>query len=143
MKHATIADPVDIYVGERVRFRRKMLRISQEKLANALGLTFQQIQKYERGSNRISASKLYKLAELLGVPINFFFNGYTSTLPKVTSLSDEEDMAYGIKNDGELLIEDDPLNKQETIEFIYHYYKLKEEDRQNIMQLVKSMASKK
>jgi transcriptional regulator with XRE-family HTH domain len=68
-------NPVDLHVGGRVRMRRKMLSISQERLADALGLTFQQVQKYERGANRISASKLYEIARFLSAPIAYFFEG--------------------------------------------------------------------
>src|SRR3546814_18172810 len=72
------AHPVDVHVGGRVRLRRVFLGYSQEKLANALGLTFQQIQKYERGANRISASKLYELSRILSVPVTYFFEGVES-----------------------------------------------------------------
>ena len=68
-------NPIDVHVGLQVRLRRKQLKISQEKLADALGLTFQQVQKYERGSNRISASKLYEIARTLKVSIAWFFEG--------------------------------------------------------------------
>jgi transcriptional regulator with XRE-family HTH domain len=68
-------NPIDIHVGLQVRLRRKALKISQEKLAGALGLTFQQVQKYERGANRISASKLYEIARALRVSIAWFFEG--------------------------------------------------------------------
>jgi transcriptional regulator with XRE-family HTH domain len=68
-------NPIDVHVGLQVRLRRKDLKISQEKLAEALGLTFQQVQKYERGANRISASKLYEIARALQVPIGWFFEG--------------------------------------------------------------------
>ena len=68
-------DPVDVHVGGRLRARRKSLGLSQERLAGELGLTFQQVQKYERGANRISASKLWACASALGVPIDFFFVG--------------------------------------------------------------------
>jgi transcriptional regulator with XRE-family HTH domain len=67
--------PIDVHVGARVRLRRKQLRISQSALAEALGLTFQQVQKYERGANRISASKLYETATFLRTPLGFFFDG--------------------------------------------------------------------
>ena len=68
-------NPVDVHVGLQVRLRRKELKISQEKLADTLGLTFQQVQKYERGANRISASKLYEIARSLRVSIAWFFEG--------------------------------------------------------------------
>ena len=66
---------VDIHVGTRVRIRRRMRDISQQKLAAAIGVTFQQVQKYEQGSNRISASKLYEIAQFLECPIGYFFDG--------------------------------------------------------------------
>jgi transcriptional regulator with XRE-family HTH domain len=72
---ADMAHPVDLYVGARLRIRRKVLGLSQTQLADALGITFQQIQKYERGANRISASKLYEAARLLQSPVNYFFEG--------------------------------------------------------------------
>ena len=66
---------VDTHVGERVRMRRKLLGVSQDQLADNLGLTFQQVQKYERGANRISASKLFRIAEILTVDVAYFFDG--------------------------------------------------------------------
>ncbi len=68
-------NPVDIHVGSRVRLRRKTTRMSQEKLGDLLGITFQQVQKYERGSNRIGASRLWKIAQILEVPVAFFYEG--------------------------------------------------------------------
>src|ERR1700740_3260585 len=68
-------NPIDVHVGLQVRLRRKELKISQEKLAETLGLTFQQVQKYERGTNRISASKLFEIARSLRVSIAWFFEG--------------------------------------------------------------------
>ena len=66
-------NPIDVHVGNRVRLRRMLVGLSQEKLGEQLGLTFQQIQKYEKGSNRVSASRLYQIAEILSVPVQFFF----------------------------------------------------------------------
>ncbi|MBI1683371.1 helix-turn-helix domain-containing protein [Caulobacter hibisci] len=68
-------NPVDMHVGARIRMRRKILGVSQEKLAESLGLTFQQVQKYERGANRVSASKLYEIARSLQAPVAYFFEG--------------------------------------------------------------------
>ncbi len=68
------ANPVDVHVGSRVRLRRMLLGMSQEKLGDQLGLTFQQVQKYEKGVNRIGASRLFDLAQVLGVPIQFFYD---------------------------------------------------------------------
>ena len=75
MSTADTANPIDIYVGSRIRLRRKDRKISQSMLAKELGLTFQQVQKYERGGNRVSASKLYETARVLEVPVGFFFEG--------------------------------------------------------------------
>jgi transcriptional regulator with XRE-family HTH domain len=68
-------NPIDLHVGARIRMRRRMQGVSQEKLADALGLTFQQVQKYERGANRVSASKLYEIAASLRTPVAYFFEG--------------------------------------------------------------------
>jgi len=78
--HYTIAtkkapNPIDKHVGSRVRMRRMMLAMSQQKLADALGLTFQQVQKYERGANRMGASRLQQMSDILQVPVEFFFEG--------------------------------------------------------------------
>ena len=72
-------NPVDKYVGSRVRMRRIMLGMSQEKLGEALGLTFQQVQKYEKGTNRVGASRIQQIAEILQVPVSFLFEGSPST----------------------------------------------------------------
>ena len=71
-------NPIDIHVGGRVRLRRMLVGMSQEKLGDRMGLTFQQIQKYEKGVNRIGASRLFQLAQVLGVPVQFFFDGVPS-----------------------------------------------------------------
>ena len=75
LKMARDPDPIDKHVGNRICLRRLDIGCSQTKLAKAVGVTFQQVQKYEKGTNRIAASRLYKLAEILGVPITFFFDG--------------------------------------------------------------------
>ncbi len=76
-------NPIDKHVGSRVRMRRMMLGMSQEKLGNSLGLTFQQVQKYEKGTNRIGASRLQQISQILQVPVSFFFEG----APAVASLA--------------------------------------------------------
>jgi transcriptional regulator with XRE-family HTH domain len=72
-------NPVDLHVGARIRMRRKLLGVSQERLAEQLQLTFQQVQKYERGANRVSASKLYEIARALEAPVAYFFDGLADT----------------------------------------------------------------
>lgn len=74
--------PVDKYVGNRLRMRRILVGMSQEKLGEALDLTFQQVQKYEKGTNRISASRLQQIAQILGVPVTFFFEGAPQERPE-------------------------------------------------------------
>src|ERR1700752_2595536 len=74
-------NPIDKHVGSRVRMRRMMLGMSQEKLGDALGLTFQQVQKYEKGTNRIGASRLQQISHILQVPVSFFFEGAPSVQP--------------------------------------------------------------
>jgi len=75
LTESRLPNPIDLHVGARIRLRRRMQGVSQEKLAEALGLTFQQVQKYERGANRVSASKLYEIASALHSPISYFFDG--------------------------------------------------------------------
>lgn len=72
-------NPIDVHVGSRVRLRRTMLSMSQEKLGDSLGITFQQIQKYEKGANRIGASRLQEIANVLNTPVSFFFEDAPST----------------------------------------------------------------
>jgi len=81
-------NPVDKYVGRRVRMRRIMLGMSQEKLGEALGLTFQQIQKYEKGTNRVGASRIQQISEILQVPVSFLFEGGPSTIPSAAGASE-------------------------------------------------------
>lgn len=75
-------EPVDLYVGARVRARRKFLGVSQEQLADALNISFQQVQKYERGANRISASRLFEIARFLSAPVSHFFDGLDGAVPE-------------------------------------------------------------
>jgi transcriptional regulator with XRE-family HTH domain len=77
-------NPIDVHVGSRVRFRRMLLGMSQEKLGEKLGLTFQQVQKYEKGINRIGASRLFDLAQVLGVPVQFFYEEAPAGEPQPT-----------------------------------------------------------
>src|SRR6202008_2067168 len=77
-------NPIDVHVGSRVRFRRMLLGMSQEKLGERLGLTFQQVQKYEKGINRIGASRLFDLAQVLGVSVQFFYDDAPRGEPRAT-----------------------------------------------------------
>lgn len=123
-------NPVDIHVGQRVRLRRTLLGMSQEKLGDALGLTFQQVQKYERGANRIGASRLHDLAKALQVPVGFFFDD----LP--------DDSMKDIKTEsGNEHRGDDPMQQRETIELVRAYYRIKSPNaRRRFYELARSVA---
>ena len=122
-------NPVDIHVGGRVRLRRTLLGFSREKLGQALGLTFQQVQKYERGANRIGASRLYHLSQILDVPIGFFFDD----MPK--SVQD------GMAEPSQEPYERDPLVKRETLELVRAYYRIPDaRARKRLFELTKAMA---
>jgi transcriptional regulator with XRE-family HTH domain len=88
-------NPVDKYVGSRVRMRRIMLGMSQEKLGEALGLTFQQVQKYEKGTNRVGASRIQQISEILQVPVSFLFEGGPSAAASPDGFSEGTSPAYG------------------------------------------------
>jgi len=75
------ANPIDVQVGNRVRIRRMLIGMSQERLGDLLGLTFQQVQKYEKGVNRIGAGRLYEMARILNVPVDFFYEGVNGAVP--------------------------------------------------------------
>jgi transcriptional regulator with XRE-family HTH domain len=87
-------NPIDKHVGSRVRMRRMMLSMSQEKLGDALDLTFQQVQKYEKGTNRIGASRLQQIAHILQVPVEFFFEGAPTGVTSPTGLGEAPSPVY-------------------------------------------------
>jgi transcriptional regulator with XRE-family HTH domain len=95
------ANPMDVHVGSRVRLRRMLLGMSQEKLGEHLGLTFQQVQKYEKGVNRIGASRLFDLAKVLGVPVQFFYdeapNGVIASAEPVNGFAEQPDESYVVE----------------------------------------------
>jgi transcriptional regulator with XRE-family HTH domain len=119
-------NPADVHVGARVRLRRTMLGMSQEKLGEALGLTFQQVQKYERGANRVGASRLWEMSRVLEVPVSYFFealDGASSEAPE----------------GGEL--DPNPMTKRETLELVRAYYKISDPAvRRRIFDLTKALA---
>ncbi len=108
---------LDVHVGSRLRLRRTMMSMSQEKLGNAVNLTFQQIQKYERGANRLSASKLYMFSHLLDVPISFFFDDLPSDV--VEQALAPEKFAPEMHEESEAL-------EQEARELVEAYYTIKD-----------------
>jgi transcriptional regulator with XRE-family HTH domain len=133
---ASKPNPIDIHVGGRVRLRRTLLGMSQEKLALGLGLTFQQIQKYERGANRIGSSRLFTLSKILDVPVGFFFDDMTeeaatgggATLP-ASPLEDPSGP--------------NTLTKRETLELVRAYYRIPDDRlRRKVFELVKAAGPK-
>ena len=128
--------PIDVHVGARVRLRRTLLGMSQEKLGEALGLTFQQVQKYERGVNRIGASRLFDLSRVLDVPIGFFFDD----MPPEMGGGDKRGRFTGFQEaqDG---FEDDTLHRRETLELVRAYYRITDPSvRKRVFDLIKSLA---
>ena len=133
--------PVDVHVGGRVRVRRTLLGMSQEKLGAAVGLTFQQIQKYERGANRIGASRLFELSRVLDVPISFFFDDMTSA---VKAGPGGRRGRAGLSDQGQEAFRRDPLAKRETLELVRAYYKIENPKvRKRTFGLVKALAGVK
>jgi transcriptional regulator with XRE-family HTH domain len=125
-------DPIDRYVGSRVRARRVGIRLSQTKLGEAIGVTFQQVQKYENGTNRIGASNLFKIAKTLGVDVAYFFEGVQEIADSMMTDSPEVPMA-GIK--------EDPLTSRDAIELMHNYYRVKDANvRKRLAQFVKTLA---
>lgn len=129
---------VDVHVGGRVRMRRLYLGLSQSKLARALGLTFQQIQKYERGLNRISASRLFDLSRILDVPVSFFFDDMPEELDR--SKQQEEAEARGFKAGGHSL--GNPMAQRETVELVKAYYNISDPTiRKRVYEMTKALAA--
>lgn len=118
-------NPIDVHVGNRIRLRRTLLGLSQEKLASLLGLTFQQVQKYERGMNRVGASRLWDIGKVLEVPVGFFYedmdDSVASQSPRMFSIPDAEPL--NLAEDSEKF-DLDPMHRQETIELVKAYYKI-------------------
>lgn len=134
-----VADPVDKHVGHRLRIRRSLMGMSQEKLASSIGLTFQQIQKYEKGTNRISAGRLYHFSKILQVPILYFFEQFEGKEPSPSlalGLSDNKQEAFDSGFSVENLLE-----RKETIDLLRTYYSISDEGmRKDILNFVKSMS---
>ncbi len=129
--------PVDVHVGARVKQRRKLLGMTQTGLGDALGLTFQQIQKYERGSNRISASRLCDLARVLDVPIDYFFEDVPAEIAAISPAPKGRGKAKKLTG-----YEPDLMVKLETLKLVRAYYKIEDEDvRKGVYQLTKAMGA--
>lgn len=116
--------PVDLHVGKRLRHRRWMIGMTQQQLANAVGIKFQQIQKYESGANRVSASRLWDLSQALSVPVSFFFDG----LEAIDAPAGENSLSPELFAD------------KETLELVRAYYALDERPRQKLLDFTKSLS---
>jgi len=135
-------NPVDVHVGNRLRLRRTLLGISQEKLADAIGLTFQQVQKYEHGANRIGASRLWDLSRVLNCSVSYFYeemsNGVADASPRNLSRTDSDDdsLPSSGQSQGDITV------NRETLDLVRAYYSIKESRvRKHICDLAKSLAS--
>jgi transcriptional regulator with XRE-family HTH domain len=140
---------IDSHVGGRMRLRRAMMGLSQERLADALGLTFQQVQKYERGVNRVSASRLFDLARILEVPISFFFDDMSDAMtsrvgrlpngfqPRLASGFAEQQAGFGSDP------EQEPSQKhRETLELSRAFQRIRDENvRRRVIELIKAVGS--
>ena len=135
-------NPIDVHVGGRIRLRRTLMGMSQERLGDALGLTFQQVQKYERGVNRVGASRLFDLSRVLDVPISFFYDdmpeplaslhGTHQTTRATGGFSEAQDSFGGSNGDSEL------LNRRETLELVRAYYRINDPAvRKKLFELIK------
>ena len=130
-------NPIDVHVGSRVRLRRTFLGMSQEKLGNAIGLTFQQVQKYERGANRIGSSRLFDLSRALDVPVSFFFDDMPPEISESTPRNDSELAEASTESYAA-----DPLAKRETLELVRAYYQIDEPAvRKRLFDLAKALAN--
>jgi transcriptional regulator with XRE-family HTH domain len=122
----TMKHPVDVHVGKRVRHRRWMVGMTQQQLAERVGIKFQQIQKYETGMNRISASRLWDIANTLGVPVSFFFEGL-----------EQEGKAAAAPSEGMPL---DLLADKEALELVRSYYAIPENQRRRLFELARVLS---
>lgn len=129
------ATSLDGVLGAQLRQRRTLLGLSQEKLAEQLGITFQQIQKYENGANRISASRLFEISKALETPVNFFFES--------TTANQSFEPAYGFSDNDQAAFEghDDVMSRKETIDLVRTYYSVEDPKlRKDMYKLIRSMA---
>jgi transcriptional regulator with XRE-family HTH domain len=127
--------PVDVHVGARLKQRRKLLGMTQTDLGDAIGLTFQQVQKYERGVNRIGASRLLALTQVLDVSINYFFEDMPTAVAAISPATKRRGKAKKLPS-----YAPDIMVKRETLELVRAYYKIEDADaRKGVYQLTKAM----
>ena len=123
-----IGSNIDVHLGKRLRRRRRLLGLTQQQLAGACGVRFQQIQKYECGANRISAARLWQLSEALEVPVGYFYDGLADAAQREQALGEGPGEAGG-----------EVLGSKETLDLIRAYYQLGERPRRRLLDLAKSL----
>lgn len=121
-------DPIDTHVGQRLRLRRTMAGMSQERLGESIGVSFQMVQKYERGDCRVGASRLMKISSALGVPVAFFFDGFTGSVPAGLSVAEEKKA-----------LDDKLFQAKESIDLLKAYYALPESVRKHVLAMIKGL----
>jgi transcriptional regulator with XRE-family HTH domain len=121
-----LANAIDLHIGKRLRRRRRLLGLTQQQLAESIGIWFQQIQKYECGANRVTASRLYELSVALNVPVTYFYQGLMAESSGAPA-NDRDQIAA------------DVLSQKETLELIRAYYKLGERPRKRLLDLAKAL----
>lgn len=131
-----MANPIDLFVGKRLRQRRQLLGLTQQKLAEKVNIRFQQIQKYESGANRVSASRLWALAKALDVPVSFFFEGLNGDVAP----AEHSDLHPGANGHGGSKAPADVFSSKETIDLVRAFYNLGEEPRRRLLDLAKAMS---
>ena len=120
-----MTNDIDLHVGKRLRRRRRLLGLTQQTLAEQVGIRFQQIQKYECGANRVSAARLFELSEALSVPVQYFYEGLSD---READMDEERDR-----------IAPDVLSKKETMDLVRAYYNMGEAPRKHLLDLAKSL----
>jgi len=120
-----MTNEIDHHVGKRLRRRRRLLGLTQQQLAESVGIRFQQVQKYECGANRVSASRLFELAEALDVPVQYFYEGLEGRGESASPAGDQ--------------LAPDILSQKETVDLVRAYYRLGERPRRRLLELAKSL----
>jgi len=136
-KQTGVPDPVDVHVGGRVKLRRTLLGFSQEELADAVGVTFQQVQKYERGTNRMGASRIFDMSTVLDVSVSYFYEDMPREIRARNSVeSTPPSESFETSNDPELSL----YTKRETLELVRYYFQVPDKKiRTELMHLIQSL----
>ena len=126
---------IDAYIGKRLKCRRIMLGLTQDEVASMIGVTFQQVQKYECGVTKICASRLFVLAKVLQVDIQFFFDGIEKEVPEIDKFKED------VNRVEEEIVKFDPFSNNDTLELINLYWTVKDNKRKFILELINNMIS--